>query len=666
MQYQIKHQMKNCLFFLIFLLVAVGCSIAPSNLQQENVTDTTSVLSEGLSKTDWGNKLDSMLHIAATAKQDTSLAQLHIDIGQLYADNDFQKAKDHYLTAGNLSERLDWNKGRYMYASGFSNMLYREGLIDSGIVIIRQAYDLAIKENNRYWIARTSMSTGNGYFYKTWFETTLKYYQEALHILEETGEDKETLLKLYDNSGVVYRILGLADKAIEYHKKALDSFGDEEPSLKGNVLYNLATAYHINSDAETEYYFREALRVSELHNNKLIMAAIYIGLSNLHPFTNLEEAEKYCRKGLDLTTEINNPNLGGLANLTLGVINIHKLNFKQAEQYILKSLEMAEQIGYTEYQVTAHRQLAILFGMKHDFLKSNLYSVKADSVERAIARVETLRSSEEMAAKYETEKKELKIASLEERQHYIILLSICAGAVLLLLLAALFFRWRWTVQKRQLAETQIVQLEKEKQLIASQALLDGETRERTRLARDLHDGLGSILVSTKLNLLEMKKGASLEYASLERFDNAIVLIDKSISEMRRVAHHLMPEALTTVGLKQSTADFVASIPHATFSWYGDVSRFDTKLEEAIYRIMHELVTNALKHSGAEQILVDFVRYDNHITLTVQDDGCGFDPDTASKGMGMSNIRTRIDAFNGHLTIVSKPGVGTEVNVEFII
>jgi len=154
---------------------------------------------------------------------------------------------------------------------------------------------------------------------------------------------------------------------------------------------------------------------------------------------------------------------------------------------------------------------------------------------------------------------------------------------------------------------------------------------------------------------------------LERYDLALSLLDKSMSEMRRIAHHLMPDTLAAVGLKQSIADFVASIPNATFSYYGDESRFDSKLEETVYRITHELVTNALKHSGASQILVDIVRYDNHVTLAVQDDGCGFDPDAASSnGMGMNNIRTRIDAFNGNLTIVSKPGVGTEVNVEFVI
>ena len=80
--------------------------------------------------------------------------------------------------------------------------------------------------------------------------------------------------------------------------------------------------------------------------------------------------------------------------------------------------------------------------------------------------------------------------------------------------------------------------------------------------------------------------------------------------------------------------------------------------------MHELVNNTLKHSGASHILVEIVRHHNDLTLTVQDNGCGFDPAKVSKGMGLNNIRTRVEAYNGNLMIDSKPGAGTEVNVEF--
>jgi signal transduction histidine kinase len=83
----------------------------------------------------------------------------------------------------------------------------------------------------------------------------------------------------------------------------------------------------------------------------------------------------------------------------------------------------------------------------------------------------------------------------------------------------------------------------------------------------------------------------------------------------------------------------------------------------VYRILHELVTNAMKHAKAEHILVQIVRDADKIYLTVQDDGCGFDTSTESKGMGLRNIQARVTANGGELLIDSKPGKGTEVNIE---
>jgi signal transduction histidine kinase len=250
---------------------------------------------------------------------------------------------------------------------------------------------------------------------------------------------------------------------------------------------------------------------------------------------------------------------------------------------------------------------------------------------------------------------------------------VAAGAVLLFALAALFLLWRWTAQKKRLAENekelahqQIVRLEQEKQLVATQAMLDGEVRERTRLSRDLHDGMGGMLSAIKFQLADMKKHISPRSASSQTCDRAMDLLDESMREMRRIAHHLMPESLSRLGLKTALAEFCKSVPHARFTWFGSEERIDAKLELIVYRIAYELVNNALKHSGAGHIMVQIVRDPDRISLTVQDDGCGFDPGNVTEGMGLSNIRTHVASYNGLMDIGSVAGEGTEVNVEFSI
>jgi signal transduction histidine kinase len=100
-----------------------------------------------------------------------------------------------------------------------------------------------------------------------------------------------------------------------------------------------------------------------------------------------------------------------------------------------------------------------------------------------------------------------------------------------------------------------------------------------------------------------------------------------------------------------------------FGWYGAETRLEPKLELLIYRCIHELVNNALKYAGASKIMVQIMQEDDRISFTVQDDGCGFDLSTETKGTGLQNIHTRVISYGGILNIDSTAGEGTEVNAE---
>ena len=254
----------------------------------------------------------------------------------------------------------------------------------------------------------------------------------------------------------------------------------------------------------------------------------------------------------------------------------------------------------------------------------------------------------EMQVRYDTEKKEMRIAALEKEKNFILWMSICAGVILLLALLVIFILWRLSIQ--------------EKRVVAIQAVLDGESAERARLAKDLHDGLGSMLTGIKLSLENMKKESGQNQN--KGFDTNLEMLNESMKELRRIAHHLMPELLKQNGLKVALSDFCRTLPAVKFMYFGSEERLDGKMEVMIYRIVHELVNNALKHSGATEILVQMMREKDYIAFTVRDNGCGFNPDAATKGMGISNIRDRVASNNGRILIDSHLGKGTEINVNF--
>ena len=181
--------MKNPfpLFFLLFLLFAASCN-APRNSENQPV-ETAAVIADSLWMPDslftpTGNaKLDSLLKLAATAKPDTNLAQLYFEIGDLYLNNDPQKAKEYYLKLKTLSEQLNWNIGYYKFAQGFTDVLNSQGLMDSSILIHQKALNLAKAEKNELHTVVILVNLGNCYNYKKWYKTALNYYYDGFYPL---------------------------------------------------------------------------------------------------------------------------------------------------------------------------------------------------------------------------------------------------------------------------------------------------------------------------------------------------------------------------------------------------------------------------------------------------------------------------------------------------
>jgi signal transduction histidine kinase len=217
--------------------------------------------------------------------------------------------------------------------------------------------------------------------------------------------------------------------------------------------------------------------------------------------------------------------------------------------------------------------------------------------------------------------------------------------------------------RRRFKAMKIKQMNGEKQLIATQAVLDGETAERSRLARDLYDGIGGMLSVLKLNLNEIKNALASGNTGVTRFNDMMKVLDQSIVELRRIAHQVMPESLMRYGLKTSVEDFCHTVPSAHFQYFGNEDRLDYRLEVLLYRCTYELVNNAVKYANAKEIHVQLMIEDGLASLTVHDNGVGFDPLRDTIGTGLKNMRTKVSAYNGNMYIKSIPGEETEISIE---
>ncbi|WP_019539668.1 tetratricopeptide repeat-containing sensor histidine kinase [Proteiniphilum acetatigenes] len=617
-----------------------------------------------------GQNIDSLLR-AARVNPDTAVINRLYEIGYEVEMRDHGAAKRIYRTAGELSEEIDYPMGRIRFASNYTYLLNLEGKLDSSLTINLKALELAREIGNEERINVALVNIGNVYHYKRLYNTALEYYIRALPWFEKAG-NRKNLATLYDVIQVFYQRTERPEQGIVYGKKALELMKDyPDDIIRGHILINLASLYSNCVPRRWEEHLeclKEALRIAEATDYIDMKASVLNNLGNyyLQKF-DYKTAELYGQEALVLHDSIGDMT-GYLVSLRgLALCNLQKGDYEKAEAYAQEALILAQEQEWDVEERKCYQILADLALLKdRDYVKSQKLIFKFDSLGNEILNDNIWRANEELKIKYETEQKEFQIATLNERHKSTILIGIIGGAALVSGVLALLFLWLWTKQKRRKTELQLKQLEQEKQLVATRSVLEGEMQERSRLARDLHDGLGGILSAAKINMSELKNGALLEFPDVEGINRIMGLLDESLRELRRVAHHLMPESLSRYGLKTALSDFCRTVEKIEFAWFGEEERLEHQLEIVVYRIVHELVNNALKYSEATRILVHIVQDRDRISLTVEDNGKGFDISAATTGTGLQNIRTRVAALEGNMDIFSTENEGTEVHVELKI
>ena len=242
-----------------------------------------------------------------------------------------------------------------------------------------------------------------------------------------------------------------------------------------------------------------------------------------------------------------------------------------------------------------------------------------------------------------------------------------------LLFLTVLFLWIYNNYQKKLSfqkevnlQQELSALENQQKLSISNALIQGEEIERKRIARDLHDGLGSMLSGLKMHL------SLADRDNRENKPDINEMLNDSIKELRNISQNLLPESLMKLGLEHALKDLCAS--HSSlktaveFQYLIKKSNLPQHLEIMIYRIIQELLNNALKYAKASQILVSCSQNKDVFFITVEDDGIGFNVKHAEKreGMGLRNIKNRVAFLNGKLEIDSVINKGTSTYIELKI
>ncbi len=217
----------------------------------------------------------------------------------------------------------------------------------------------------------------------------------------------------------------------------------------------------------------------------------------------------------------------------------------------------------------------------------------------------------------------------------------------------------------------ITEKKKSKELMI-QAAIEGEDRERRRIAQELHDGIGQYLSAVNLNLESLKKEIeSFPPQKADRFKTSLSLVKKAMKDTRVLAYTLMPAELEDFGLVAALRSLANEI-QGSYDMKVETSfelkeeQISSQIKRNLYRIIQESVNNAMKHGKAEVIRISLKMNGNVVRCSITDDGLGMHPDDLSqtKGLGLKSIKARVESMSGSLSIESEPGKGvrTEVHV----
>ncbi len=621
-------------------------------------------------------KIDSLLSALKTAKKDTNKVLLLNEICAAYFTQDKEKTIRYNAEALALAKELRFLNGEAKATNNLGILLQKNGDYDSSLVIQLKALELYKQINNKKGIAKTYSDICIVYWRRSEFAKALDMQLKSLRLYEEI-KDQKGIGYSYNMIGIIYKNLDKPDEALRYYLRSVGirKFTDERGLA--STYQNIGNVYkHKKNEDSAMYYYARSLALHKKYGNVSSEAMVTSSMGDLKfEFKKFKEAKEYYLLCLEIDKDVVDSNTLATTYINIGNAYSALRDFKTGEDYINKGLDILNKLGDKEGVMSAYEMLAYLFQEAGNDKQALSYRVAYEEIKDSIMGNKEKQQIAELQTKYEVEKKDLELAKnkaeleAKEKQNFIkniIIVSIIVLVLLIVIIASVVYRKKQVEQKAALNE----ELSRQKD-IRSKAVIEAEEKERIRIAKDLHDGVGQLLSAAKLNLSSLE--SKLKISDKEQdiaLKNAMSLVDDSVKEVRTVSHNMMPNTLLKLGLASAVKEFITKIQgmptlKVNLEIVGMDNRLEQEKETVLYRVIQEIVANIIKHAKASELTLQLIRDEKELSIIIEDNGVGFDTSkiNAFEGIGLKNIISRIEFINGSVHFDSTPGRGTNVIVE---
>lgn len=626
---------------------------------------------------------------------DTNAVNQALKKAYTFRETSLQDAGALYRQTLQSSRGLNYKHGIAQSLAGLGRYYNMTNEQDKAVNMLLQslAY-LPDNEEGRDQMVKTYISLSETYYYLGRYDSCATWRYKALRLVE-SNKISSPLLQV----GVLGKMLTFwvnAHEDIQHDKYVLhliqriDKLGLEAELRKDSaVLMNVAfqkSGYYHNTgqhDSAIYYSLQTIDYVHKLKEKPSLQIASYlnIGISYIDQ-KKAAEALIYIHKGMDEIPlqgkELNKQMIFAqmLEGQAYGLLHDYAAAISIAETAVEKAkdqrIQAALDIGY--------KTLAEAYEATGNYKKAAEHSKLYAEVRDSLMKISKLEAIYDMEMKYqiadkdkELAQKELDIIRNESRikSKNFWIGGISAGLLLISLLT--FLLYRNNRHKQKLQAENIRNLNQQLQISSLRSMIAGEERERSRIARELHDGMGGMLGTIRLRVSSIfRKHKTTDVTS--DFEEVMGLLEEASADLRKTAHNLMPEILLQEGLMKASALFCERVSkgHSLdihFETWGEIRQLPPDFELTAYRIIQELVHNIQKHARATEATVQIVYHETQVCLTVEDNGLGMPEGSVQEtggGMGLRTIRERVNALNGQMDIASTPGTGTSIYIELTV
>lgn len=615
------------------------------------------------------NKIDSLHQIINTSKNDTLKIILTNSLAWKYfQNNEKEKAKRLVLENIKTAKNQKWQQGLGYSYETIGDFYYEQQKQDSSIYFTKLAAISYENANNINKAAYENWVLGYRLMVQTKFPVAKKHFIKSLDFAKKSKNRKYELQTL-SSLAWLYHEMGNYVESNQHFSLALKiakELNDEENigNINGGFASNFIATN--NYKAAQEKYFELSDYFKKRNNLEKYASNLAIGANLYRRLNQSEKIESPLLEAYKIQKQINDKWSLITTARYLGMLYSDQKKFSLAETFLTESLKLSKGYNYNSDIIKAYYTLERMYFLKNDVANGDKYQKLVIRMRDSLYTAENNKALAEFDVKYKTAEKEAKLAEsqleIAQKQNWIIGLSVSFWA--LLSLGLMYWKIQTGKQREILQNIEIENTRK---------VLNVREIERQRIAKELHDSVGSQLtiVSTSLdNAFFLAENQKLIPQKLETINLDVRAAAQSLRDTIWAIHNTeipisnlyarMQHYLTKVLGESNTIEYFSSFK-------GDDKQLNSIEALNFFRIFQEAIQNIQKHSAATIVNLLFSNIENNTNLTISDNGKGFEINNKilHENFGLSNMKQRSEEISATLKISSELGKGTiiEVNLE---